>query len=130
MLPYASIPGAFFPTPSTAQANSALAMQYQLLVSERLDPALLQKRQFTQFRAVLEHAIKTVPYYRKSLGKLVIPEEINLNFLQQLPILTREKIYYSLLMLTKLHGSNLLLSMKYHSSQLYVKNLKNLILTI
>ncbi len=83
----------FFPSIPNPQASTALAVLHQLENSQWLDIKEFNKLQMKQLRTVLAHAADTVPYYQsifKELGIDQLPQELDDNFLRQLPILTRE----------------------------------------
>ena len=83
----------FFPSIPNPQASTALAVLHQFENSQWLDIKEFNKLQMKQLRTVLAHAADTVPYYQtlfKELGIDQLPQELDDNFLRQLPILTRE----------------------------------------
>ncbi len=88
------VSGIAWPAPPGNDAAGLLSIMYQLQRSQWWRPEDLRAWQFRQTSLVLEHARKTVPYYRTRLdaagfapGKAVTPETW-----AQLPILTRDEV--------------------------------------
>lgn len=78
-----------------AKASIPLAMQYQLEMSQRLEPSELSACQFRQLRESIQHAFQTVPHYQEcftTAGIKKIPEVIDSDFLLQLPVLDRASL--------------------------------------
>ena len=93
-VPLSAVRGSVWPAlPSTTGAN-ALALLYQLEHSQWWAPETLQTWQFRQLNELLDHAIRTVPYYRAHLkaagfepGRAITPGDWS-----RVPILTRERL--------------------------------------
>lgn len=64
MLPLPYIKGIVWPAVPDQQAAGLLAMLFQLEQSQWLSPELIQLRQLEQAAFLLQHALKTVPFYR------------------------------------------------------------------
>lgn len=68
-----------------------LALQYQLELSQWWSPEVLWANQQSQLKALLEHAVTTVPYYQQlfSAYGLDLPFELEPEFLRRIPISAR-----------------------------------------
>lgn len=91
-LPKNSVPGASFPSLPSGHAASVLAMQYQLLASEKLPPDAIAFEQFKQLRCLLDYAKQHSPYIKNLFSKWALPQTLDYAFLQSLPILSRDKV--------------------------------------
>ena len=56
-----------WPALPVSPGAAALALQYQLRRSERLDAETLQAQQFTQLQQLLAHCDRTMPFWRTRL---------------------------------------------------------------
>jgi phenylacetate-CoA ligase len=93
-LPKSQVIGIGFPALPSASACSHLAMQYQLDVSQWQSPNVLLQNQLAQLKRVVDHAYRTVPYYRALFEKhnISIPDELSLEFLRTIPISLRQMV--------------------------------------
>jgi len=94
LLPNNSIPGAIWPALPQPGAALKLALQYQLEESEWWDERQLHSRQFRQLAVLVQHARRTVPFYRQTLsdvGNLDDPERLAEGW-GSLPLLQRAQI--------------------------------------
>ena len=91
-LPRSTIPGTRFPAIPDAQAATRLAVQYQLEMSQWLSPPALFACQAVQLKLLLDHAHRSVPFYREMYDthNIALPERITVEFMQRLPIMTRK----------------------------------------
>ncbi|MGH8618154.1 MAG: phenylacetate--CoA ligase family protein [Burkholderiales bacterium] len=89
-----SVPGIAWPALPAPQGAALLALQYQFAQSERLAPAALQAQQFRQLRAVVTHAMKTVPWHRERLAAagLAPDRDIDPQALRRIPLMTRRDV--------------------------------------
>ena len=78
----------------------------ELEVSQWHSSEVIRDLQLQKLRNLLVHAVQNVPYYRDSLANFEIPQdgEVNLDFLQSVPILTKELIRKNLGDLTWKHA--------------------------
>jgi phenylacetate-CoA ligase len=93
-LPHSVFPGAVFPAVAQTQAAAMLAVQFQLMQSERLAPEALRALQFRQIGELVAHIDRCVPHYGLSLrragiqpGRPITPEAWS-----RVPILTRKDV--------------------------------------
>lgn len=93
-LPRSIVPGLRFPALPNVQGTRLLAMQYQLERSQWLAADALLQHQLAQLKEVLDHASRTVPYYRELFAThgLTVPAELDLEFLRTVPISRRAAI--------------------------------------
>ena len=89
------LPGLAWPGISTAHGTNLMALLYQLEQSQWWTPQQLLRHQFRQLAVVLQHALRTVPYYRDHRHAWGIDGQWNLtpeSFAAHLPILTRPEV--------------------------------------
>lgn len=72
----------------------AMALQVQFEQSQWWSPERLLAHQLLQLQSLIEHAFKTVPFYRDRLGSVagLPPGKLTLEGLRQVPLLTRTDI--------------------------------------
>lgn len=89
-----SVPGIIWPGLPAPQGAALLALQFQLRQSERLPPAELEAQQFRQLRAVVTHAMQTVPWHRERLAAagLAPDRDIDPAAFRRVPLMTRRDI--------------------------------------
>jgi len=79
--------------PTTPAGKRARALQASLEKSQWLRPGAMLRTQLSYVRAVIEHAARTVPFYRELYGGLpAIPAKIDLDFVRGLPIARRARV--------------------------------------
>lgn len=86
--------GVVWPSFPNTVAMPVYAILFQLDHSQWFSPDELAEMQFRQLRALLRHAVKTVPHYRERLGHLdeAAIERLDPESWRALPILTRADI--------------------------------------
>lgn len=93
-IPISAIKEIAWPAPVTGEPAMYLALQFQLEKSQWWSEDELVSAQLEQLRLLLQHAVKTVPYYKKRFS--VIPLDfsgrLTLNEWRRLPILTRDDV--------------------------------------
>jgi len=93
-IPISAIKEIVWPAPVTGEQATYLAFQFQLEQSQWWSEDELVSAQLRQLRLLLQHAVKTVPYYKKRYS--VIPFDfsgrLTLNEWRRLPILTRNDV--------------------------------------
>lgn len=96
-VPLSRISGTTFPAIPDAHASTQLALQYQLESSQWWAPGDLLKHQMQQLQSLLRHAAASVPYYQDLFRKheLRIPDKIAAEFMQQIPITTRDAVQHA-----------------------------------
>lgn len=93
MLPFKSaVAGITWPALPDAQAAQRMALLWQFEQSERWPVDLLQHHQLQQLALVIEHARRTVPFYRDRLAGWRSSEAPTMTQLRVLPLLTRRDI--------------------------------------
>ena len=72
----------------------ALALQFQLQESEWWPAEKLLEHQLRQLQVVIDHAARTVPFYRERLKPLagLPPGALTLERFREIPVLTRQEI--------------------------------------
>ena len=86
-------PGIAWPAAPGADGAQALALQFQLELSQWYRPEQLQELQFRQLDALLRHAHATVPYYRERWSGIYDPGvPLTLERFSRLPVLTRRAL--------------------------------------
>lgn len=90
----AGFPGNVFPALGSDVSNRLLALQFQLSRTERLAPDAFAELQAAQLRLVLEHAYRTVPYYRRLFEThgVSLPAKGEVEFIRTLPVSRRAMI--------------------------------------
>jgi phenylacetate-CoA ligase len=97
-LPYApprsALPGIVWPAVPDDAASRMLALQFQLEHSQWWPPEVIEARQFEQLRLVLEHSIRTVPFYGSRLAAAGFNPSIPIDreVWARIPILTRREV--------------------------------------
>lgn len=93
-VPKSGLPGVNWPAVPAPVGASMLAMQYQLLQSERWTPQRLREQQLRQAQALLAHAAATVPFYADHFRAAgVYPlRPLSGEAWAQIPLLTRQDI--------------------------------------
>lgn len=92
---HASLPGLAWPGLATQHGGQLLALLYQLEQSQWWSPEQLRLHQFSQLAHVVQHALNTVPYYRRNRQAWGIDANWKLtpeSFTASLPILTRAEV--------------------------------------
>ena len=95
MAPFKSaVPGVVWPALPDGQAAQLLALLWQFGQSERWPAELLVEHQLQQLTQVVEHAFRTVPFYRDRLAVAGwhSGQALTLAHLRALPLLTRRDI--------------------------------------
>ncbi|MDP1717022.1 MAG: hypothetical protein Q8L40_03015, partial [Burkholderiales bacterium] len=69
LIPRSAVPGNLWPVIPEPVGASMLAMQFQFEQSQWWPPDVIRNNQTRQIRLLLDHAVTTVPYYGKLLGK-------------------------------------------------------------
>jgi len=89
-----SVPGIVWPALPAPQGAALLALQWQLQQSERLPLADLEALQFRQLRAVVTHAMNTVPWHRERLAAagLSPDRDIDPAAFRRVPVMTRRDV--------------------------------------
>lgn len=92
--PLSRLSGIRFPAIADGHGAMQLALQYQLDASQWWSAEQMQTQQFEQVRSLLTHAIKTTTYYQALFAQygLNIPEQVDAEFLQKIPISSRQAI--------------------------------------
>lgn len=93
-VPHSRTPGIVFPALPDPQAAQRLAFQFQLEQSQWWGQSDLEARQFEQLAVLLEHARRTVPYYRDLFAArgINLPTTITREFLTRLPVSRRRDL--------------------------------------
>ena len=91
LLPRSRVAGNRWPAVPDATRSLDLALQYQLEQSQYYPPDVLLELQKVQVMGLLEHAARTVPYYREQRLRL---DERNfwIDCWQRIPVLTRSDV--------------------------------------
>jgi phenylacetate-CoA ligase len=91
---HTSIPGMLWPALPPLEGLKLLALRYQLERSQWWPPEFIETQQFMQLEALLDHALGTVPYYRRKLAGMGHEpgEELTRPTWETLPLLTRTDI--------------------------------------
>lgn len=89
-----AVEGVAWPSLPDSAGSAMLTVQYQLEQSQWLDAAALWALQRRQLRLLLEHAVRTVPFYRERLASALsrLPEEFTPGEYATLPRLTRRDL--------------------------------------
>ena len=89
-----AVEGVAWPSLPDSAGSSMLAVQLQLEKSQWLKPAGLWELQRAQLRLLLEHAVRTVPFYRKRLAPELarLSGSFSLDDYATLPLLTRRDL--------------------------------------
>lgn len=89
-----SLPGIVWPAVPAPPGAALLALQFQLQQTERMSPAELEAWQFRQLRAVVTHALNTVPWYRERLAAagLAPDRDITPEAFRRVPLMTRRDV--------------------------------------
>jgi phenylacetate-CoA ligase len=88
-----AVQGIAWPAIPGQEAALALALQFQLARSERLDPRRLLELQLRQLDALVRHAYRTVPFYREAWRGLYDPDRpLDLEGFARLPRLARSAL--------------------------------------
>jgi phenylacetate-CoA ligase len=88
-----ALPGILWPPIPSAEGALALALQFELERSQWLEPRRLLECQLRQLEAVLEHAWRTVPFYREHWGGAYEPgQPISAERFARLPLLRRKDL--------------------------------------
>lgn len=92
--PYSALTGVRWPAVSTPPGALALAMQFQLERSEWLPAEELQRLQFAQLGALLDHAFGTSTFWRTRLGQAGyrVGMTIHPDWFGKLPTLSRQEL--------------------------------------
>jgi phenylacetate-CoA ligase len=92
---HASLSGLAWPGLATQHGSHLLTLLYQLEQSQWWSPEQLRLHQFSQLAQVVQHALNTVPYYRKHRQAWGIDANWKLtpeSFTASVPILTRAEV--------------------------------------
>lgn len=84
-----SVPGLLWPGLPASGQLAVLALHEQLSHSQWWAPARLEALQLHQLAALIDHAVRTVPYYRRALPR---GGRVGAQFLRSLPLLTRAAV--------------------------------------
>jgi len=97
MIPRSTVTGVRWPAVPDGPGAALLAMQFQLAESERLPPADIERLQLDQLARLLEHAARTVPFYRRDpqYAKVASLPLLTAELWRTLPILTRPELQES-----------------------------------
>ncbi len=89
--PVSSMPSVQFPAMPPDEAATLQALQWQFDQSEFWTPAALQAAQFQQITALVEHAMRTVPFHAKRLRAAGFRpgKPVDATLWRRLPIMTR-----------------------------------------
>jgi len=89
-----SIPGIAWPALPSPQGAALLALQHQLQQSERLSAPDLEAQQFRQLRALVTHAMNTVPWHRERLAAAGLSPGRDLDAVafRRLPLMSRRDV--------------------------------------
>lgn len=87
-----SVPGVTWPAILAGRAAQLLAMAQQLDQSQWWPPHEIEERQRQQLSALLQHAWRTVPWYRERLGEIGRGGAITPARWQRIPLLTKQDI--------------------------------------
>ncbi len=92
--PRTVIPEIAFPALPDRNAAVILAIQRQLDATQWLPESEMQLLQFEQIKLLLDHALRTVPYYKQLFAEhgLTVPAQPDMEFLRKIPVLTRPRI--------------------------------------
>ena len=93
-LPQSAVPGLAWPAVPGRAGQSVLALLYQLEQSQWWPPEALRAQQFRQLQALLAHAAKTVPHFRKLFKDLGLDaaKEITPDSWARIPVLSRREV--------------------------------------
>ncbi len=91
---HSAIDGIFWPAIPAPEANTVLALAYQLEFSQWWAPEVLLTCQLRQIENLLEHAWRTVPYYREPLNDVVkIPTgKLRMDDFKRIPLLRKSDL--------------------------------------
>ena len=94
LTPRSAVAGLRWPGLPGGRGASLLALQYQLEQSQWWPPEALRAHQFEQLRALLDHALRNVPFYRQRLAEAGVAPKAPLTpeVWARIPLLTREDI--------------------------------------
>lgn len=86
--------GILWPAIPTGRFVHAMALQVQFEQTQWWSPERLLAHQLLQLQSLIDHAVKTVPFYRDRLGPVadLPPGKLTLERLRELPLLTRTDI--------------------------------------
>jgi len=89
-----AIPAARFPVLGPPKAQQAMALQFQLMQSERWPLERIREAQLAQLSIVVRHAANHSPYWRAAFRKARLDPRapLTLEALRALPLLTRHQI--------------------------------------
>lgn len=92
-----AIEGLAWPAVPGRTGRLQLALLYQLEESQWWPAEVLQEHQFRQLNTLLDHAARTVPFYRKRLGAAGFPgaPAITPESWRKIPVLTRREVQRS-----------------------------------
>lgn len=91
-VPGSTLDGVQWPAVPGVEGARMLALQWQLLRSERWSPAALREAQFAQLLLLLRHAAATVPFYRERLSGIALDRPLDAAAFAQIPLLRRQDI--------------------------------------
>jgi len=95
-IPFPGGAGFAWPALPPPEGQTVLAIQFQLDVSQWLEPAAIAAQQFRQLRRLVRFAAKHVPHYRGHLGRSGIghPDAIDAQSFLRWPVLTKAEIQH------------------------------------